>query len=199
MYHTARARPNPLAGIHEPPPPPLLAPLTPLAIIVDLLCAGSSGDRYRRYPLGDVKDFSSMFFPEKENLLKILANFEKKSGKHPPEGHILPRTAIHAFRLQGHMALIGVHERAPTSCFSYVQPRRKPVGCCTEQHGLSVPLMKDLPVVEQASKVQARESRPLHGALVRQGVSTYGNEAFVLVSSNWFYCVHVHDTNSKHL
>lgn len=37
--------------------------------------------RYKRYKLGDVKDFSSLFFPEKENLLKILDYFEHKTGR----------------------------------------------------------------------------------------------------------------------
>ena len=36
--------------------------------------------RYKRYKLGDLKDFDSLFFPEKRNLLKILSNFEEKKG-----------------------------------------------------------------------------------------------------------------------
>lgn len=37
--------------------------------------------RYKRYKLGDVKDFDSLFFPEKANLLRILDHFENKTGE----------------------------------------------------------------------------------------------------------------------
>ncbi|CAM9351159.1 unnamed protein product [Ascophyllum nodosum] len=43
--------------------------------------------RYKRYKLGDLKDFDSLFFPEKENLLKILANFEEKKGRYAIKGY----------------------------------------------------------------------------------------------------------------
>ena len=44
------------------------------------VCACACSVRYKRYKLGDLKDFDSLFFPEKGNLLKILANFEEKKG-----------------------------------------------------------------------------------------------------------------------
>lgn len=37
--------------------------------------------RYKRYKLGGVKSFDSLFFPEKTKLLKILDNFENKTGE----------------------------------------------------------------------------------------------------------------------
>jgi hypothetical protein len=37
--------------------------------------------KYKRYKLADHKDFNSLFFKEKANLLKMLHNFENKSGK----------------------------------------------------------------------------------------------------------------------
>ena len=37
--------------------------------------------RYKRYKLGDVKSFDSLFFPEKAKLIKILENFENKTGE----------------------------------------------------------------------------------------------------------------------
>lgn len=37
-------------------------------------------NRYQSYKLGEVKDFDSLFFPEKKNLLKILEHFQKKTG-----------------------------------------------------------------------------------------------------------------------
>eukprot|EP00752_Nemacystus_decipiens_P016296 g14573.t1 len=43
--------------------------------------------RYKRYKLGDVKDFDSLFFPEKDSLLKILANFEAKRGRYAIKGY----------------------------------------------------------------------------------------------------------------
>eukprot|EP00752_Nemacystus_decipiens_P016297 g14574.t1 len=47
----------------------------------------SSPLRYKRYKLGDVKDFDSLFFPEKGSLLKILANFEAKRGRYAIKGY----------------------------------------------------------------------------------------------------------------
>jgi len=35
----------------------------------------------RRYPLSDAKTFDSLFFPEKDSLLKLISNFENKQGK----------------------------------------------------------------------------------------------------------------------
>ncbi|CAM9351235.1 unnamed protein product [Ascophyllum nodosum] len=43
--------------------------------------------RYKRYKLGDLKDFDSLFFPEKRNLLKILSNFEEKKGRYAIKGY----------------------------------------------------------------------------------------------------------------
>ena len=37
--------------------------------------------RYKRYRLSEGKDFSSLFFPEKESLLRLLRHFEDKSGE----------------------------------------------------------------------------------------------------------------------
>ena len=37
--------------------------------------------RYKRYKLSDGKDFSSLFFPEKEAMLKLLQHFADKSGE----------------------------------------------------------------------------------------------------------------------
>lgn len=36
--------------------------------------------RYKRYKLGDTKDFDTLFFPEKDGLLNILHNFQNKTG-----------------------------------------------------------------------------------------------------------------------
>lgn len=38
-------------------------------------------NRYKRYRLSEGKDFSSLFFPEKPGLLRILQHFEEKSGQ----------------------------------------------------------------------------------------------------------------------
>lgn len=48
-----------------------------------LLCAPTptTGARYKRYRLSDGKDFDSLFFPEKEALLRVLEHFENKSGE----------------------------------------------------------------------------------------------------------------------
>lgn len=40
--------------------------------------------RYKRYRLGNEKGFDTLFFPEKELLLKILDNFQHKTGQRPP-------------------------------------------------------------------------------------------------------------------
>ncbi|CAN0554950.1 unnamed protein product, partial [Ectocarpus sp. 8 AP-2014] len=42
---------------------------------------------YKRYKLGDVKDFDSLFFPEKEKLLRALENFEAKRGRYAIRGY----------------------------------------------------------------------------------------------------------------
>ena len=50
---------------------------------------GSENARYyKRYKLADHKDFDSLFFPEKENLLKLLSNFEEKRGKYSIKGEL---------------------------------------------------------------------------------------------------------------
>ncbi|CAM9298105.1 unnamed protein product, partial [Scytosiphon promiscuus] len=43
--------------------------------------------RYKRYKLSGNKDFDSLFFPEKDNLLKILGNFEAKKSKYAIKGY----------------------------------------------------------------------------------------------------------------
>ena len=40
--------------------------------------------RYKRYRLGNDKAFDTLFFPEKELLLKILDNFQHKTGQRRP-------------------------------------------------------------------------------------------------------------------
>ncbi|CAN0400471.1 unnamed protein product, partial [Ectocarpus sp. 13 AM-2016] len=37
--------------------------------------------------LGDVKDFDSLFFPEKEKLLRALENFQAKRGRYAIRGY----------------------------------------------------------------------------------------------------------------
>lgn len=56
----------------------------------------SNHGRYKRYRLSDGKDFSSLFFPEKDALLRVLEHFEDKSGEfsHPPT-HPHTHTRIH--------------------------------------------------------------------------------------------------------
>lgn len=56
----------------------LSASLSPPSLLRHVL---SFSLRYKRYKLGNVKDFSSLFFPEKEALLTILQNFENKTGE----------------------------------------------------------------------------------------------------------------------
>lgn len=46
-----------------------------------------SSHKYKRYKLSDYKDFGSLFFPEKDMLLKMLHNFETKSGKYSVPGY----------------------------------------------------------------------------------------------------------------
>ncbi|CAN0083822.1 unnamed protein product, partial [Ectocarpus sp. 8 AP-2014] len=43
--------------------------------------------KYKRYRLSDGKDFGSLFFPEKDALLRILQHFEDKSGKYAIKGY----------------------------------------------------------------------------------------------------------------
>ncbi|CAM9180173.1 unnamed protein product [Ectocarpus sp. 4 AP-2014] len=43
--------------------------------------------KYKRYRLSDGKDFGSLFFPEKDTLLRILQHFEDKSGKYAIKGY----------------------------------------------------------------------------------------------------------------
>ncbi|CAN0252493.1 unnamed protein product, partial [Laminaria digitata] len=42
---------------------------------------------YKRYRLGNEKAFDTLFFPEKELLLKILHNFQHKTGKYGIKGY----------------------------------------------------------------------------------------------------------------
>lgn len=52
--------------------------------------------RYKRYRLSDGKDFSSLFFPEKEALLRVLEHFEKKSGKQPRPLALCPARVVYS-------------------------------------------------------------------------------------------------------
>ena len=36
---------------------------------------------YKRFKLSDEKEFSSLFFPEKDDMLKLLKHFEDKTGE----------------------------------------------------------------------------------------------------------------------
>lgn len=45
-----------------------------------LMSTSCADNRYKRYKLGNVKDFSSLFFPAKPALLKILNHFDNKTG-----------------------------------------------------------------------------------------------------------------------
>lgn len=47
----------------------------------------SDGNCYKRYKLSDEKTFESLFFREKENLLKIIDNFTSKTGKYSIKGY----------------------------------------------------------------------------------------------------------------
>lgn len=60
---------------------------------------GDQSSRYKRYYLSDDKDFSSLFFPENNNLLKTLEHFEKKSGE--PQVSIIPPTRPFPCSLHG--------------------------------------------------------------------------------------------------
>ncbi|CAN0187717.1 unnamed protein product, partial [Discosporangium mesarthrocarpum] len=62
--------------------------------IEDGNCAGDEGvgsiencRRYKRYKLSEEKDFSSLFFPEKENLMQLLKRFEERTGKYAIKGY----------------------------------------------------------------------------------------------------------------
>jgi len=48
---------------------------------------GDSARKYRRYKLSDEKTFKSLFFPEKEALLKLLEDFTAKQGKYSIPGY----------------------------------------------------------------------------------------------------------------
>merc|ERR1719188_2484842 len=48
---------------------------------------GPTGRQYRRYKLSDEKTFVSLFFPQKDTLLKILSDFENKAGKYAIAGY----------------------------------------------------------------------------------------------------------------
>jgi len=47
----------------------------------------STGFRYKRYKLSDHKTFESVFFREKETILKLLNDFQSKSGKYAIPGY----------------------------------------------------------------------------------------------------------------
>eukprot|EP00904_Undaria_pinnatifida_P012172 jgi/Undpi1/8085/HiC_scaffold_24.g10557.m1 len=42
---------------------------------------------YKRFKLSDEKEFSSLFFPEKDDMLKLLKHFEDKTGKYAIKGY----------------------------------------------------------------------------------------------------------------
>lgn len=42
--------------------------------------------RYKRYQLTEAKTFGNLFFPQKESLLRLLSDFEKKEGKYGVSG-----------------------------------------------------------------------------------------------------------------
>merc|ERR1719498_308170 len=43
--------------------------------------------RYKRYQLTESKTFGNLFFPEKESLLRLLHDFERKEGKYGVSGY----------------------------------------------------------------------------------------------------------------
>lgn len=47
----------------------------------------SSGRKYKRYQLSDEKTFESLFFKEKERVLKVVDHFENKTGKYSIKGY----------------------------------------------------------------------------------------------------------------
>ena len=51
--------------------------------IFSFLCFPLHVCRYKRFKLSDDKDFSSLFFPEKDDMLKLLEHFENKTGEEP--------------------------------------------------------------------------------------------------------------------
>jgi hypothetical protein len=48
---------------------------------------GGGGRKFKRYKLSDEKTFSSLFFPQKENLLKLLGHFNERTGKFAIPGY----------------------------------------------------------------------------------------------------------------
>lgn len=44
-------------------------------------------EEYSRYRLSDEKTFDSLFFPEKDNLLKLLRHFLDRTGKYAIKGY----------------------------------------------------------------------------------------------------------------
>mmetsp|Transcript_14184 Transcript_14184/g.25034 ORF Transcript_14184/g.25034 Transcript_14184/m.25034 type:complete len:684 (-) Transcript_14184:87-2138(-) len=48
---------------------------------------GNEPRKYRRYKLSDEKTFKSLFFPEKDALLKLLEDFSSRSGKYAIPGY----------------------------------------------------------------------------------------------------------------
>lgn len=47
----------------------------------------TNGFKFKRYRLSDHKTFTSLFFPEKEGLLKLLSDFSQKKGKYGVAGY----------------------------------------------------------------------------------------------------------------
>ena len=48
---------------------------------------GDNDRKYKRYKLSDAKTFDSLFFPEKDPLLRVLEHFKNKSGKYAIPGY----------------------------------------------------------------------------------------------------------------
>lgn len=62
--------------------------------LYELANSGSSGEdgdesrrKYKRYQLSDEKTFESLFFKEKENILKVVNHFTNKTGKYRIKGY----------------------------------------------------------------------------------------------------------------